>query len=106
MPEGGDPAEAVETLDASGERGTTKLDTSGWDPGAYDAVLTDGEDAEVARVTFYLRDPQAQLQLSTDRRTYERGQPIEVSWSRAPPTAGTGSASTRPRRRTPRRTTT
>ena len=84
VPEGGDPAEAVETLDASGERGTTKLDTSGWDPGTYDAVLTDGDDAEVARVTFYLRDPQAQLQLSTDRRTYERGQPIEVSWSQGP----------------------
>ena len=84
VPEGGDLAEAVETLEASGERGTTTLDTSGWDSGAYDAVLTDGDDAEVARVSFYLRDPQAQLELSTDRPTYERGEPIEVSWSQGP----------------------
>ena len=73
VPEGGDPADAVETLAAADERGTAKLDTSGWDPGAYDAVLTDGDGAEVARVSFYLRDPQAQLELSTDRRSYERG---------------------------------
>lgn len=84
VPEGGDPAEAVETLAASDERGTAKLDASGWDPGAYDAVLTDADDAEVARVSFYLRDPRAQLELSTDRRSYERGEPIEVSWAQAP----------------------
>ena len=69
VPEGGDPAEAVDTLAATDERGTATLDTSGWDPGAYDAVLTD-DDAEVARVSFYLRDPQAELELSTDRRSY------------------------------------
>jgi hypothetical protein len=84
VPEGGDPAEAVETLDAPGERGTTGLDTSGWDAGAYEAVLTDGDDAEVGRVALYLRDPRAPLELSTDRRTYERGEPIEASWSRSP----------------------
>ena len=74
----------IETLAAADERGTAKLDTSGWDPGAYDAVLTDGDDAEVARVSFYLRDPQARLELSTDRRSYGRGEPIEVSWAQAP----------------------
>jgi hypothetical protein len=83
-PEGGDTAEAVDTLEASGERGTTTIDTSGWDPGGYDAVLTDGEDAEAARVSFYLRDPQARLALSTDRSTYGRGEPIEASWSQGP----------------------
>ena len=84
VPEGGDPAEAVETLEAAGERGTTGLDTAGWDPGAYEVVLTDGDDAEVARVSLYLRDPEAQLELSTDRRSYERGEPIEASWTQAP----------------------
>ena len=81
LAEGGDPADALE---AAGERATTKLDTSAWDPGSYEAVLSDGEAAEVARVPFYLRDPQAQLELTTDRRTYARGEPIEVSWSQAP----------------------
>lgn len=84
VPEGGDAAEPIETLEAPGERGTTTLDTSGWDPAAYEAVLTDGDGAEVARVPFQLRDPHAQLQLSIDRRTYERGQPIDVSWSQGP----------------------
>ena len=84
MPEGGDPADPVETLAAADERGTAKLDTAGWDPGAYEAVLTDGDGAEVARVSFYLRDPHAQLELSTDQRSYERDEPIEVSWTGAP----------------------
>ena len=83
-PEGGGPDEAVETLAAEGERGTARLDTSGWDPGAYEAVLTDAEGAEVARVSLYLRDPRARLELSTDRQTYGRGEPIEVSWAQAP----------------------
>ena len=84
VPEGGDPADPVETLAAADERGTAKLDTAGWDPGAYEAVLTDGDGAEVARVSFYLRDPHAQLELSTDQRSYERDEPIEVSWTEAP----------------------
>jgi hypothetical protein len=46
-------------------------------------VLGD-DDAEVARVSFYLRDPQAQLELSTDRRSYGPGEPVEVSWAQAP----------------------
>ncbi len=33
VPEGGDPADPVETLAAAGERGTARLDTSGWEPG-------------------------------------------------------------------------
>ena len=82
-PEGGDSAVALETLVASGERGTAKLDTSGWDSGAYDAVLTGGDEAEVARVSFYLRDPHAQLELSTDQRSYKRGEPVDVSWAQA-----------------------
>jgi len=82
VPAGGDPSEAVETLAATDARGTATLDTTGWDPGAYDAVLTD--DAELARVSFHLRDPQAELELSTDRRSYGPGEPVGVSWTRAP----------------------
>jgi endonuclease/exonuclease/phosphatase family metal-dependent hydrolase len=84
VPEGGDPVDPVETLAASEERGTARLDTLGWDPGTYDAVLIDGDDAEIARVSFYLRDPRARLELSTDQGSYERGEPVEVSWAGAP----------------------
>jgi hypothetical protein len=84
VPEGGDPGDPLETLDAEGERATTELDTSGWGPGSYEVVLTGGDGAEIARVSFYLRDADAELELSTDRRAYGRGEPIEVSWSLAP----------------------
>ncbi len=83
VPAGGDADAALETLAAADERGTSELDTSGWESGAYDALLGDGDD-EIARVPFYLRDPQAKLELSTDKRSYERGEPVEVSWARAP----------------------
>ena len=84
VPEGGDPADPIEAFAAPDERGTATLDTSGWDPGGYDAVLADGDGDEVARVSFYLRDPEARLELSTDQDDYERGEPVEVSWARAP----------------------
>ena len=38
----------------------------------------------VARVSFYLRDPGAELDLRTDESTYGRGEPIEVSWTGGP----------------------
>ena len=84
VPEGGDPADALETLDVSGDRATTSFDTSGWDPGGYDVVLSEDDGTETTRVSFYLRDPEARLELSTDRGAYAPGQPIEVSWTRAP----------------------
>ena len=61
-----------------------ELDTAGWDPASYEAVLLDGDGGEVARVPFYLRDPGAELELTTDKPTYERGEPIEVSWTAGP----------------------
>jgi endonuclease/exonuclease/phosphatase family metal-dependent hydrolase len=85
VPEGGDPDEALETLAAPDPNGTAKLDTGGWDPGSYEAILIDGDDgAEVDRVSFYLRDPGVELDLATDKRSYGPGEPIEVSWTGGP----------------------
>jgi Endonuclease/Exonuclease/phosphatase family len=84
VPEGGDPQTAARRLDARGKRGTTTINTSSMDPGVYEAVLVDGEGGELAQVSFWLRDPQAETQLSTDRRTYGRGEAIEVNWSDGP----------------------
>ena len=47
-------------------------------------MLTDDEGAEVARAPFYLRDPHARLALASDKRSYEQGEPIELSWSNGP----------------------
>ncbi len=83
VPEGGHPGDAIETVPAPDPKGTTKLDTSGWDPGSYEAVLSDAN-GEVARVPFYLRDPSAKLELKTNKATYARGEPITVSWTDGP----------------------
>jgi hypothetical protein len=53
-------------------------------PGGYEAVLLDGEGSEIARISFWLRDPAAKLRLTTDQRTYGRGEPIRVSWTDGP----------------------
>jgi endonuclease/exonuclease/phosphatase family metal-dependent hydrolase len=84
VPEGGDPGSSTRSLDARGERGTATLDTSGLDPGGYEAVLVDGQGGETARVSFWLRDPHAETEVSTDRRTYGQGEPITVDWSDGP----------------------
>jgi hypothetical protein len=84
VPEGGDPGARLQRLDAPGARGTATLKTSSMDPGGYEAVLLDGDGTEIARISFWLRDPQAKLELSTDKRTYDRGEPIRVSWSDGP----------------------
>ena len=47
-------------------------------------MLVDGEGGELARISFWLRDPQAETAVSTDRRTYAPGEPIEVDWSDGP----------------------
>ncbi len=82
--EGSDPADALETLAAGDERGTASFDTDGWEPGGYDAVLADADGKETARVSFFLRDPQARLEFASTRAAYAPGEPIDVTWTRAP----------------------
>jgi len=84
VPAGDDPADRLETFEAPDPSGTVKLDSAGWDAGSYEAVLIGGDGAELARVAFHLRDPDAELDLATGRRTYGRGEPVEVSWTGAP----------------------
>jgi hypothetical protein len=84
VPEGGDSADAVETLDAAAVRGDAIIDTARWEPGSYEAVLLDSGGEEIARVSFYLRDPEAELDFSTDKAVYEQGEPIRVSWTGGP----------------------
>ncbi len=84
VPEGGETGEALETMSAPDERGTVELDTAGWDPASYEAVLLDSDGDEIARVPFYLRDPQAEIEFTTDKPVYESGEPIGVSWTQGP----------------------
>ena len=82
--EGDDPANAIETIKGPEPRGSAELDTGGWDAGPYEAVLVGGDGSDVARVPLYLRDPGAELELTTGKRTYARGEPIEVAWGSGP----------------------
>jgi hypothetical protein len=84
VPSGGDTGSPVVTEDASGSSGAFDVDTAGLDPGGYDAVLSGGDGAELARVAFWVRDPNAQIEVSTDRATYGVGEPIVVSWTDGP----------------------
>ena len=84
VPEGDDSGDPLETFATDGERGSLKLDTAGWDPESYEAVLSGDGGDEIARVSFYLRDPRAELELSAGKRTYSRGEDIDVSWTRGP----------------------
>ena len=82
--EGDAATDAVETVPLADERGTTQLDTAGWEAGGYDIALLEGDGSEIARTPFYLRDPDANLELSTDKENYAPGDSIDVSWSAGP----------------------
>jgi hypothetical protein len=84
VPSEADTGSPVVTEDVSGSSGAFDVDMAGLDPGGYEAVLFGGDDAELARVAFWVRDPNAQIEVSTDRATYGVGEPIVLSWTDCP----------------------
>jgi hypothetical protein len=84
VPSEADTASPVVTEDVSGSSGAFDVETAGLAPGGYDAVLSGGDGAELARVAFWVRDPNAEIEVSTDRPTYEVAEPIVVSWTDGP----------------------
>ena len=82
---GGSPDAALQTEETTGGLGSTQVfDTADMAAGPYDAVLLDVDGAELARVGFVVRDPQAEIRVSTDAASYEPGEPIVVSWEDGP----------------------
>jgi len=84
VPSEADAGSAVATEDVSGSSGAFDVETAGLDPGGYEAVLSAGDGGELARVAFWVRDPNAEIEVSTDRPTYGVGEPIVVSWTDGP----------------------
>jgi hypothetical protein len=84
VPSGGATSSPALTEDVTATSGTFDVDTSALEPGGYDAVLVGGDGSEVARVAFWVRDPNAQIEVSTDEETYGVGEPIVVSWTDGP----------------------
>jgi len=65
--------------------GVVRLRTARLRPGRYDVVLRDrARDRVEARAAVWVYRPGTRSHVTTDRRTYRVGQPIRVSWTRAP----------------------
>jgi endonuclease/exonuclease/phosphatase family protein len=86
VPSGGDVSQTEVSEGATGSSGALELETSelGLEPGGYEAVLSDADGSELARVGFWLRERGAEVKVSTDQPTYEVGEPITVSWIDGP----------------------
>lgn len=84
VPADASASSAVPTEDLSTSSGSFGLDTSKLDPGGYDVAMSGGDGAEIASVGFWIRDPKAQIEVSTNRATYGVGEPIVVSWTDGP----------------------
>jgi Endonuclease/Exonuclease/phosphatase family len=86
VPAGGAPDDAVAAVPVgppAARDGTAPFDTSGLDPGAYDAVLVSAG-AVLSRATFWLYEPGTPTTVWTSKRTYVVGEPIEISWRASP----------------------
>ena len=87
VPSGGDPV--TDVIDSHGTPpsaltdGVTTFATGALAPGAYDVVLIDGADAELARTPFWVRDVDARPVLGSAWR-FDVGEPIEISFTLAP----------------------
>jgi endonuclease/exonuclease/phosphatase family metal-dependent hydrolase len=81
---GGDPASALETRDAPGERGHLKFATGSLDASGHEALLVGSDGAVISRVPFWVRARKATVKLTIDKSTYKTGEPILVGWSEGP----------------------
>jgi hypothetical protein len=75
------PASALPTLAADG---TLAFSTAGLRRGAYDVLLVDADGNLLSRAPFWLYRPGERTRVWTSQRIYERGEPIDVSWSNGP----------------------
>jgi hypothetical protein len=84
VPAGDDGASPEVGESVMGNAGDIEVDTSDLAPGGYDAVLLRSDGTEVARVGFWVRDREAEIQVTTDKSTYAVGEPIVVTWTNGP----------------------
>lgn len=66
------------------ENGTLTFQTAGFARGAYEAMLLDKHDRALSRSPFWLYRRGEPAKVFTSKRVYEKGEPIDVSWSNAP----------------------
>jgi endonuclease/exonuclease/phosphatase family metal-dependent hydrolase len=82
---GGAPGTAVTSKSTAGATdGTLIFATSALAPAAYEAVLINPSGQAVARSPFWLYAHGAVATVSTSKSVYKVGEPITVSWTKAP----------------------
>jgi endonuclease/exonuclease/phosphatase family metal-dependent hydrolase len=82
---GGAPGTAIASKSTGGATdGTLSFATSTFAPAAYDAVLVNASGQAVARSPFWLYARGAVTTVSTSKSMYKVGEPITVSWTKAP----------------------
>jgi endonuclease/exonuclease/phosphatase family metal-dependent hydrolase len=64
-------------------RGTARVDTTSLKPGEYEAGLLD-DGTLLAQMAFWVEAKGGEPGLQIDKRSYDRGDPIGVSWTDAP----------------------
>jgi endonuclease/exonuclease/phosphatase family metal-dependent hydrolase len=88
VPAGGDPTtDGVATQSTGAGQpadGTLTFATTGWDAGAYEAVLVDKSGTDLSRIPFWLKPIHAPVEISTGKHRYTVGDAIDVSWIYAP----------------------
>jgi hypothetical protein len=60
------------------------VETIGWDPIGYEAVLLGADGDELARAAFWVRSATASPILVSAKPAYAEGEPIEISWVDGP----------------------
>lgn len=85
---GGDPANSSIASGATGPDptpvGTVQISSSGWAPGAYEAVGVEPTTRAIVRAPFWVGAPGDGPTLTTSKASYAKGESIVVSWANAP----------------------
>ncbi len=81
-PESGD-ADPITNL-VTGTDGMLTIDAGSLDPGGYTVVLTDESGEQVATNEFWVRPVDPEVVIAVDKKSYDVGEPIKVTWQDGP----------------------
>ena len=85
---GGDPAgptiATAATAPDPSPVGRVEIASTGWAPGAYEAVAIDPTTRAVVRAPFWVGSPSQPPTLTSAKKSYAKGESIAISWTNAP----------------------
>ena len=83
-PGGGAKVDATDPEEQSGDAAYSQSTDENTPTGEYEAELVDMTGDVVASTTFFLYPPSTEASITTSKKIYKVGEPIEVSWADAP----------------------